>query len=76
MVRDPKAMMIAAVSLFALGVAAKLLIPRDLPWRIPGGWPLGSHYYRCDIVAFRACISAAVVAAFLAMIRAFARVRS
>ncbi len=76
MLRDPKAMMITAVSLFAFGVAAKLLIPGDFPWRIPGGWPIGSHCYRWDTVAFRVCASAAVVAAFLAMIRAFARLRS
>jgi len=65
MLREPKAMLIFASALITLAVACKLLIPKDLPWRIPGGWPLGSHYYRPDTVAFRLLLGAAIFVGFL-----------
>jgi hypothetical protein len=69
MLREPKTMIIVAASLIALAVASKLFIPRDLPWRVPGGWPLGSHYYRYDTVVFRILLGAGVVAGFLGLLR-------
>jgi hypothetical protein len=76
MPRDPKAILIVAPSLIALAVASKLLITRDLPWRIPGGWPLGSHYDRLDNIASRVLFSLGIVAAFLGLLRKLARLRS
>ncbi len=69
MLREPKAIVIVATSLIALAVASKLLIPGDLPWRIPGGWPLGSHYYRYDTIAFRMLFGAGIIVGFLALLR-------
>jgi hypothetical protein len=76
MLRDPKAILIVAASLITLAAACKLLIPRDFPWRIPGGWPLGSHYERMDNIAFRILFSLGIFAAFLGLLRALARLRS
>jgi len=76
MLRDPKAILVVAASLIALAVAFKAFIPRDLPWRIPGGWPLGSHYDRLDNIAFRILFSLGIVAAFLGLLGALARLRS
>jgi hypothetical protein len=73
MQRDPKSMIIVAASLVVLAVASKLFIPRDLPWRIPGGWPFGSHYYRYDQVAFSVLFGAGIVAAFVALLRTMLR---
>jgi hypothetical protein len=76
MLRDSKAMMTVAFSLITLAVASKLLIPRDLPWRFPGGWPFGSVYHRYDTVAFRLLFGAGVIVGILALLRASAPPRS
>lgn len=76
MLRGPKAIFTVGASLIAFAVASKLLIPRDSPWRIAGGWPLGSHCERSDNVALRILFSLGIVAAFLGHLGAFARLRS
>ena len=76
MFRDSKAMMIVAFSLITLAVASKFLIPRNLPWRFPGDWPIGSVYYRYDTVAFRLLFGAGVIVGILALLRAWAPPRS
>ena len=59
--------------LIVLAIAFRLFLPHNLTWRIPGGWPLGSVWYRPDTVAFRLLLGAGVILGLIAALRAARR---
>jgi hypothetical protein len=63
-----KNLWISAVTFIALAFALKAIIPG---YRfLPGGWPLGSHWYRINWVMFWAFLIAGIVAGAVAFIKA------
>jgi hypothetical protein len=62
-----KNLWILAVTFFALAFALRAIIPDDR--FLPGGWPLGGHWYRTNWVTFWAFLIAGIAAGIVACVR-------
>jgi hypothetical protein len=58
---------IATASLIALAFILRAVIPANL--LLPGGWPLGSHWYRTGWVAFWLFLIAGIVMGLIVIIK-------
>jgi hypothetical protein len=65
-----KNLWILAVTLIALAFVLKAIIPGNR--FLPGGWPLGSHWYRVNWVAFWVFLIAGIAAGLGAFLRVIA----
>jgi hypothetical protein len=63
----PKTLSIVTASLIILAFILRAVIPSNL--YVPGGWPLGSHWYRTNWVAFWFFLIAGIVMAVIVVIR-------
>jgi branched-subunit amino acid permease len=67
----PKALSVLAAVLIVLAFVFRSVVPQNL--FLPGGWPLGSHWYRTSWVAFWFFLISGVVVALTAIIKVAAR---
>jgi len=67
----PKILSILATVFILLAFVLRAVIPRDL--FLPGGWPLGSHWYRMGWVSFWAFLIAGLVMGLIVVIRVMIR---
>jgi TRAP-type C4-dicarboxylate transport system permease small subunit len=69
-----KALSILTAILIVLAFVLRAIIPSTR--FVPGGWPLGSHWYRASWVAFWFFLSAGIVTGLVLTIRAAVRGQS
>jgi hypothetical protein len=63
-------MFILAALLIVLAFGLKIFLPRNSHKRYPGGWPIGSHYYRGDTFFFRVFFGLGIFVAVIASLKA------
>ncbi len=63
----PKILSILTVLLIVLAFVLRAVIPKNL--LLPGGWPLGSHWYPTGWVAFWFSLIVATVTGLIAIIK-------
>jgi hypothetical protein len=66
-------LLIFASVLIALGFVLRAFLPQG--WLVPWGWPLGSHWYHLNWVAFRACLVAGIIIGMVAILKALVSAR-
>ena len=67
----PKMLSIWAAFLILMAFVLRAVIPPTL--FVPGGWPLGSHWYRASSVAFWFFLIAGIVTGLILIIKAAVR---
>jgi hypothetical protein len=66
-----KTLSIVAAIVLLIAFAVRAVVPQN--FLIPGGWPLGSHWYHADWVAFWVLLIIGITAAMIVMIGAVLR---
>ena len=67
----PKTLSIVTVMLIVLAFVLKAVIPNNL--FVPGGWPLGSHWYRTSGVAFWLFLLAGIASGLIVLLKMVSR---
>ena len=61
-----KSLSALTAAFFTLATVLRWFVPKNL--RVPGGWPLGSHWYRADSLPFWLCFTAAIVSSVMLLV--------
>lgn len=62
-----KTLSIVAAIVLLIAFAVRAVVPQN--FLIPGGWPLGSHWYHANWVAFWVFLVIGIAAAVIVMLR-------
>jgi hypothetical protein len=68
---EPKSLSMLAAVLILLAFVLRAVIPRNL--FLPGGWPLGSHWYRMGWVSFWVFLVAGFVVVMVVLLKIIMR---
>jgi hypothetical protein len=66
-VQSVRTMLVSAGILIVIAFVLRAYLPRT--WYLPGGWPLGSHWFRWNSVVFWVVLGAGLAAGLMAFFR-------